>query len=146
MHKILFKKLSLTDQDNLLLAARTREHAYAPYSKFKVGCTAVSCSGKPYIGCNVESADYTLTTHAEMSAINAMIAAGERLLKTVYIVLSSPSGLPVPCGLCRQKMFEFAGKEPVSIYCANIRNKRISEVLVFQLDELLPYPFGKETL
>ncbi len=93
---------------SLLEAARkVREHAYAPYSNFKVGAAIRTDSGKVYSGCNVENVAYPEGTCAEAGAIAAMVAAGETRIVEALVIADSP--LPVsPCGGCRQKLAEFS--------------------------------------
>jgi cytidine deaminase len=147
MTPLSLKKLSDADRALVDRSLAARENAYAPYSRFKVGAVAVSSSGRLYPGCNVESSDYTLTTHAEMNAINAMVAAGETELAAVAVCLPAVTGLPVPCGLCRQKMKEFAGRKGVAILCVGLdRRDRVSTVFRTTLDELLPLAFSKDNL
>ncbi|MEM1232605.1 MAG: cytidine deaminase [Pseudomonadota bacterium] len=102
--------------DDLLAAARAvREHAYAPYSKFKVGAAVRSASGRIFTGCNVENVAYPEGTCAEAGAIAAMAAAGEYEIAEVVVIADSPE--PVPCcGGCRQKLAEFGGSDvPVTL-------------------------------
>ena len=95
----------LTD---LLAAARAvREHAYAPYSNFPVGA-AVLAGGTIFTGANVENASYPLSACAERNAVSAMIAAGERQIEAVAVVAGGPDGPSLPCGGCRQALWEFA--------------------------------------
>lgn len=88
-------------------AARVRENAYAPYSKFKVGAALKTASGAVFVGCNVENVAYPEGTCAEAGAIAAMIAAGETSFVEAAVIAESPSPVP-PCGGCRQKLAEFA--------------------------------------
>ena len=89
--------------------ARTvREHAHAPYSKFKVGAAVQTASGAVFKGCNVENVAYPEGTCAEAGAIAAMVAAGERDVVAVAVIADSPEPVS-PCGGCRQKLAEFAG-------------------------------------
>ncbi len=144
MKKIPFAKLNSRQKVLARICLEARNNAYAPYSKFKVGAVAISSSGKAYRGCNVESADYTLTSHAEMTAINSMIAAGEKTLAEIYVALQSePGEPPVPCGLCRQKIMEFAATDEIPIYGLELAANRVKFVHVFKLKQLLPFPFTR---
>ena len=86
-------------------AARiARANAYAPYSKYSVGAALLTASGRIFSGCNVENASYGLTICAERSAVVSAIAAGE---KQISVICVSLTGMPVPCGACRQFLYEF---------------------------------------
>lgn len=100
-------------QDLRQAAMAVRENAHAPYSGFKVGAALRAASGTVYVGCNVENVAYPEGTCAEAGAIAAMVAAGETMLREVYVIADSP--MPVtPCGGCRQKLAEFGtGDVPV---------------------------------
>ena len=96
-------------------ATKVREHAYAPYSHFKVGAAIRATSGQIYTGCNVENVAYPEGTCAEAGAIAAMVAAGETRIAEVLVIADSPTPVP-PCGGCRQKLAEFAAPEtPVTL-------------------------------
>jgi cytidine deaminase len=45
-------------------AQAAAEHAYAPYSQFKVGAALLFDDGTRVTGCNVENASYGLTSFA----------------------------------------------------------------------------------
>ena len=101
--------------DLIAAAARVRENAYAPYSRFKVGAAVRGASGAIYLGCNVENVAYPEGTCAEAGAIAAMVAAGEVRLTAVAVIADSPEPVP-PCGGCRQKLAEFGAPEvPVTL-------------------------------
>ena len=96
-------------------ATKVREHAYAPYSHFKVGAAIRATSGQIYTGCNVENVAYPEGTCAEAGAIAAMVAAGETRIAELLVIADSPTPVP-PCGGCRQKLAEFAAPEtPVTL-------------------------------
>jgi cytidine deaminase len=127
--------------DRLFIAASAvRNHAYAPYSKFKVGAAALSASGHIHAGCNVENAAYPVGTCAEAGAIAAMVAAGET--KLIAMLVLGDSREPVtPCGACRQRMREF-GTPAMPVLIANPH----SIIIRTTLDALLPLSFGPDNL
>jgi cytidine deaminase len=88
-------------------AFAVRAHAHAPYSGFQVGAVLVMADGSMHAGCNVEVASYGGTVCAERNAVAAMIASGAR--GPVACVIATHDARPtMPCGLCRQTLFEVA--------------------------------------
>ncbi|MFY0635567.1 MAG: cytidine deaminase [Vannielia sp.] len=121
----------------LVKAARdARVKAYAPYSQFKVGAAIRAASGAIYQGVNVENVAYPEGTCAEAGAIAAMVMGGETEIAEVAVIADSPSPVP-PCGGCRQKLAEFAGKD-VKVTLATLQG----EVLETTVGALLPGAFG----
>ena len=122
----------------LAAATKVREHAYAPYSNFKVGAAIRSKSGAIFTGCNVENVAYPEGTCAEAGAIAAMVAAGETEISEALVIADSP--LPVsPCGGCRQKLAEFGSGE-MRVTMTTLAGK--TEVLT--MGQLLPGAFTQE--
>ncbi|MBM7067368.1 cytidine deaminase [Actibacterium sp. 188UL27-1] len=123
--------------DPLLQAARAvRDHAYAPYSGFKVGAAVRTVSGAIFVGCNVENVAYPEGTCAEAGAIAAMVAAGEQKIAAVAVIADSPAPVP-PCGGCRQKLAEFAeGSTTVTLATTGGEQRQIS------VADLLPGAFS----
>jgi len=123
---------------DLLKAARdVREHAYAPYSNFKVGAAIRTDTGQVFCGCNVENVAYPEGTCAEAGAIAAMCAAGQRKIVEVQVIADSPQPV-TPCGGCRQKLAEFGAADvPVTMTGIN------GIVLKMTLGELLPGAFSQ---
>ena len=127
----------MTEIEELVAAARAvREHAYVPYSEFRVGAAIRAASGRVYRGCNVENVAYPEGTCAEAGAIAAMVAAGETEIAALAVVAGSPSPVP-PCGGCRQKIAEFAADD-VPVTMATMAG----ETLTLTVAELLPGAFG----
>ena len=117
-----------------------RGHAYAPYSHHPVGALVESDSGARYVGANVEVAHYKGIC-AEASAIAAMVSAGDRRLRHVYVI--GPGEHPcTPCGDCRQRIREFAGAD-TRIHVIDAEGRLLRRYII---DELLPDAFGPENL
>jgi cytidine deaminase len=124
---------AVAESDLLEAAKRVREHAYAPYSGFRVGAAIRSESGRVYVGANVENASYGATVCAERSAVAAMIAAGEKRIVQVAVYAEGPE-LSMPCGMCRQVLVEF-GKD-AAVVVGGLTGTRSTT-----LTALMPEPF-----
>ena len=91
-------------------AKEAMQHAYAPYSGYKVGAALLCSDGTVYEGCNIENASFTPTVCAERSAFFKAIYDGHRAFTAIAVcggkdgVITGP--FP-PCGVCRQVMREF---------------------------------------
>jgi cytidine deaminase len=120
-------------------AKQARAHAYAPYSRYRVGAAVRADNGKTYVGVNVENASYGLALCAERSAVAAAITDGARALEAVAVVTST-SPPAAPCGMCRQTLAEFAHDLPVVL--VNDDGERVQTTLA----ELLPRAFRREDL
>lgn len=109
--------------------------AYAPYSKFPVGVSALVSDGRTVQGCNVENASYGLGLCAECGLVSNLIATGGgRLIAAVCV--DQHGNLLSPCGRCRQVLYEHGGKEMLFL-TPNGPTRLI---------ELLPWAFGPEDL
>lgn len=117
-------------------ACQVRLHAYAPYSRYKVGAALRSTDADMiFMGCNVENAVYPEGTCAEAGAIAAMIAAGHHRIAELLVVADSTIPVP-PCGGCRQKIVEFAD-QAVPITMANLHGAYVT----VSAADLLPVAF-----
>ena len=83
-------------------------HAYAPYSKLRVGAAGFADDGRVVSGCNVENASYGLTLCAECSLVSALHMSGGGRLSAVVCV-DGEGALLAPCGRCRQLLYEAGG-------------------------------------
>jgi cytidine deaminase len=101
-------------------------HAYAPYSRLRVGAAGLTSSGTVVTGCNVENASFGLTLCAECGLVSALHAAGAGRLVAVSVVAGDGAPL-VPCGRCRQLLLEAGG--PGLLLDADGGPKRMSDVL-----------------
>jgi cytidine deaminase len=133
--------MDATTQSRLLAAARAvREHAHAPYSRFKVGAALLDEQGRIHAGCNVENAAYPQGLCAEAGALAALVAAGGREVHAVLVLADAPEPV-TPCGGCRQKLREFAAAA-TPVLVANT----LDALHHFTLGELLPHSFGPDHL
>ncbi|GAB4184559.1 MAG: cytidine deaminase [Wenzhouxiangellaceae bacterium] len=122
------------------LAEGARDRAYAPYSRHPVGAVVVTPEGRAFSGCNVENAAYPLGQCAEASAIAAMAVAGERRIR--HVIIAGPGETPcMPCGGCRQKIWEFADADTCIHIC--VGGKIVQQQ---RLVNLLPAAFGSHNL
>ena len=97
------------DWDALRLAAReAMTRAYAPYSRFPVGAAALVDDGRVVTGCNVENASYGVGLCAECGLVSALTASGGGRL-VAFSCSDGRGDLLMPCGRCRQLLFEFGG-------------------------------------
>lgn len=97
------------DWEALRVQARAAmARAYAPYSGFPVGVAALVDDGRTVTGCNVENASYGLSLCAECGLVSALQAGGGGRL-THFTCVDRTGGPLVPCGRCRQLLYEFGG-------------------------------------
>lgn len=123
-YDVLFKK-----------AQEVSKNAYAKYSEFIVGASVLAQSGKIYTGCNIENASYGLAICAERSAIANAIANGEKSILAVAIYSPNMENC-LPCGACRQVIFEFQKDKEVEII-----TKTHAGYKIYKINELLPEGF-----
>ena len=129
--------MATTNKNDLVrAAAKARQRAVAPYSKFKVGAALLTQSGETVTGANVESASYGLTCCAERVALFNALTAGKRKFVAVAVVARAPGG-PMPCGACRQLLAEYAPH--AAVWVADSR--ALQALKEFSVRELLPAAF-----
>jgi cytidine deaminase len=127
--------------DRLIEAARAaQQHAYCPYSRFRVGAAVEAEDGRVFTGCNVENASYGLTCCAERSAAFAAVTAGARGFRRIVVVTDSTPPAP-PCGACRQVLVELGGGPDLLVESVGP-----TEIRRWRIGELLPDAFTKELL
>ena len=121
------------------VATNARNHAYAPYSGFRVGAALLAESGRVHVGVNVENASYPAGICAERTALVAAVAAGDTRFVAIAIVTDADTPA-APCGVCRQMLAEFALAEPgqdLNVTLASVNG----EVTHVRLSALLPMAF-----
>jgi cytidine deaminase len=110
-------------------------HAYAPYSNFAVGAAALVDDGRIVSGCNVENAAYGVTLCAECGLVSQLHHSGGGRL-THFVCVNGAGELIMPCGRCRQLLWEHGG--PALVLLTPRGERRMADVL--------PDAFGPEDL
>lgn len=124
------------DWETLRTAARdAMSRAYAPYSGYPVGAAALVDDGRTVTGCNVENASYGLGLCAECGLVSQLHATGGGRL-THFTCVDGAGALLVPCGRCRQLLYESGGPGLLLDTPAG----------VLPLSEMLPQAFGPQHL
>src|SRR5258708_7975928 len=126
----------ISKSDLMAAAAKARQRAVAPYSRFKVGAALLTRTGEIVTGANVESASYGLTCCAERVALFNALTAGKKEFTAIAVVARMKGG-PMPCGACRQLLAEYAPK--AKAWVADSRALRT--IKEFSVTELLPGAF-----
>ena len=111
-------------------ARRAMEHAYVPYSRFRVGAAALVDDGRTVSGCNVENGSYGLTLCAECGLVSALHASGGGRL-THFVCVDGQGSVLMPCGRCRQLLQEHGGKQLQLLTVSGLRT----------MDQVLPGAF-----
>ena len=123
----------VSDEELLALADGAAERAYAPYSRFHVGCAVLAKDGRVIDGVNVENASSPLGVCAERTALARAVAEGYRPGDFVAVAITAS-----PCGGCRQWLHEMEVERVV------FRNG--GRVVTMTTDELLPESFDSSRL
>ncbi len=137
-------------QDLMHQAIEIRKKAYAPYSKFRVGCALLLDNGKVILGSNQENAAYPSGLCAERVAIfysgsnypNAKIL--KMAISATSDLTSNTTPIP-PCGSCRQSIAEYEMNQdrPIEMYFMG----EFGEIYKSNsLKNLLPFTFDKNFL
>ena len=117
------------------LANAAMNKAYAPYSNFPVGAAALTTTGELVSGCNIENASYGLGLCAECSLVSelTMKQAGKLV---AFTCVDKNGNLLMPCGRCRQLLFEHSADDMVLETASGIKT----------IAEVLPDAFGPKDL
>jgi cytidine deaminase len=116
-------------------AAELMERAYAPYSHFPVGAAALVDDGRIVAGCNVENASYGVTLCAECGLVSDLVAGGGGRL-VAFTCCDSRRERLMPCGRCRQLLWEHGGPELLVDTPEGI----------WRMADVLPLAFGPDDL
>ena len=142
----------LAQADAALLAAarKATEHAYAPYSQFRVGAAARLASGVVITGTNQENASFPAGICAERTLLSVAGAQHPGVaIETLAISYHNEKGTsdrPVsPCGICRQSLQEFEQRTGRAMRV--ILGGETGKVIVLeQAGLLLPFAFSADEL
>ncbi|WP_280530166.1 cytidine deaminase [Nocardioides dongkuii] len=116
-------------------AVAAMEHAYAPYSQYRVGAAARVDDGRTVTGCNVENAAYGVALCAECGLVSQLhLTGGGRL--THFVCVDGAGEIIMPCGRCRQLLWENGGP---SLVCWTVSGLKT-------MKEVLPDAFGPDDL
>ena len=111
-HRVDADALAKDEQELLTAALAASEKAYAPYSRFRVGCALGMEEGEHVLANNQENAAYPSGMCAERVALYHAGAMGiNKGIRKIAVRGDSMDKLisqPVtPCGACRQAMLEY---------------------------------------
>lgn len=145
-----FNELLESDKALFLASKQARDNAYAPYSKFHVGCALLLGNGEIVVGNNQENAAYPSGMCAERVAIwNASSQYPNVKIKKLFITAKSNKKVvtePVaPCGACRQTIAEYEvnQNDNIEVFFTGEKGKVIKSN---SLSNLLPLGFDKSML
>ena len=116
-------------------ATAVMRRAYAPYSDYQVGAAALVEDGRVVVGCNVENAAYGVGLCAECGLVSALHASGGGRL-THFVCVNRDGEVIMPCGRCRQVLFEAGGQDLQLLTVSGVR----------PMSEVLPDAFGPDAL
>lgn len=116
-------------------ATEVAGRAYAPYSHYPVGAAALVDDGRTVVGCNVENAGYGVTLCAECGLVSQLHATGGGRL-THFVCVNGAGEVIMPCGRCRQLLWEAGGAELLVWTVSGVR----------PMTEVLPDAFGPQDL
>ena len=130
----------MTPEKLIQMAMEAMEHAYVPYSGYKVGAALLCADRSVYCGCNIENASYSPTNCAERTAFFKAVYDGHRDFVSIAVCGGKDgviTGAFPPCGVCRQVMREFC-RDDFLIYMAGAEGRFETVTLA----QLLPYSFS----
>jgi cytidine deaminase len=125
----------MTDDELLKQARRVRDSAHAPYSGFRVGAALLARDGRVFTGVNVENASIGLSVCAERNAVARALAEGTRDFARLAIVTDAAGEPTMPCGVCRQVLWEFSHDLPIVVESDD--GQRVTTTIA----DLFPLPF-----
>lgn len=139
------------DAELVIEARKTTDVAYAPYSHFHVGATALLKNGNKISGTNQENASFPVGICAErvlLSMIGQLYPgeAIDTIAITYHDFNNTTSNVPIsPCGMCRQAIHEYKIRtnNPIRLLLTGMEGEIFE---ISDAESLLPLSFKGETL
>lgn len=148
-----YKNIDELDNEAKMLLIEARKylnHAYAPYSKFKVAAALLLDNNEIVMGTNQENAAYPSGLCAERVAMfyasSKFPQTGFKAIAITANNISDTLKQPVfPCGSCRQVMLEYETlqNKPIRFILSGTDGKVI---IINGINNLLPFSFDAESL
>ena len=107
-----------------------------------MGAALLAKDGRVFTGCNVDNSSYSPTICAERTAFVKAVSEGAREFEAIAIAGGFgevPETYCAPCGVCRQVMVEFCGRDFKVILA-----KTPDDYKVYDLEEIMPLGFKIE--
>lgn len=138
-------------KDLLEKAEIAAQKAYAPYSKFQVGCAILLENKEIIYGNNQENAAYPSGICAERVAIFAASANHPKVKIQAIAIRAFAENFTVdypitPCGACRQVLLEYQilqKEQPIPVY---MQGESGNILVLNDVRDLLPFGFFEEKL
>ena len=131
----------IQERELIRLAMAATDHAYVPYSHFRVGAALLCEDGAVYQGANIENAAYPVCHCAERTALVRAAFEGRQKFNKIAIVGKHEDapryGICAPCGVCRQALREFTDPDSFQVLLARSED----DYEVYTLSRLLPLGF-----
>ena len=147
----IFQDFTTLDPSDAILLEAAREatgHAYAPYSKFRVGTAVRLSNGQILSGSNQENASFPAGICAERVVLSAASATFPGIAVTslalTYINESGNSNHPIsPCGICRQSLSEYEQRfnHPIRLILGGVSGEIF---IINRATNLLPFAFTNQ--
>ena len=143
------EELETEDQELIAAAKEAASHAYAPYSRFRVGAAVRLESGIIVRGSNVENAAFPSGICAERTAISGSVSNyPDNKPEAIAIAAMTDEGVTAecvsPCGNCRQVIAEEEMRTGERIRIILSGSDKIQ--VIESVSQLLPLQFCRNNL
>ena len=125
----------MTDDELIGLAREAQRAAYAPYSGFRVGAALLARDGRVFTGVNVENASIRALRVRGAERDRAGGGRGRHGVREARRRHGRAEEPTMPCGVCRQVIWEFA--HDLRISSSPVLTRGVHTTIA----ELFPRPF-----